>query len=103
MRVSEDLVILASELVKLTPKWDEGSDTAKKLGENPSGKLRVQLSPEKGKLIVWMKSKSQTLFTKFYCKNFGGLAEIHGLYVINNPWVTSTHILLMTLNFKKKT
>lgn len=39
MAVSEDLVILASELVKLAQKWDEGSDTAEKLGDKSQWKI----------------------------------------------------------------
>lgn len=43
MTVSGGLLILASELVERTQKWDAGSCLAEKLGEKiPSEKLRVQ-------------------------------------------------------------
>lgn len=101
MTVSGDLVIMASELVELTQKWDEGSGsiTTAMTKKHKSRERQINYLNDYKKL----KSKSQVLFTKLYHKNFGGIAEIHGLCVTNNPWITSLHVLLTTLNFKEKT
>lgn len=93
-------------MVELTQKWVAANGLAEKLGEKSQWKIESSITTttkkhkSRERQIKYLddynklKSKSQVLFTKFYCKNFGGLAEIHGLCVINNPWVTSMQILL---------